>query len=347
MWRTAQLSIGNMITVTSYPIAVLMCVITMICWGSWGNTQKLASKSWKFQLFYWDYTLGILLFSLLLAFTMGSFGDGGRSFIPDLAQAESKWLLWPIIGGIIFNLSNILLVVAIDMAGLAVAFPIGVGLALVLGVITTYITRPEGDPLMLALGVGLIVIAIILDALAFNRLGSRSATLKGIIVSVAAGVLMGFFYSFVADAMGKISMEGGRAVLQAGKLSPYSAMVIFAVGILLSNFVFNTLVMRFPPDGSAPVSYSSYFELGTPKLHLIGMLGGGIWCLGTSFSFISADAVGPALAYGLGQGATMVSAFWGVFIWREFKSAPKGTNALLALMFIFFITGLGILVASK
>ena len=336
-----------MITVTSYPIAVVMCIITMICWGSWGNTQKLASKSWKFQLFYWDYTIGILLFSLLMAFTMGSFGDGGRAFLDDLAQADSKWLLSALIGGIIFNLSNILLVIAIDIAGLAVAFPVGIGLALVLGVITTYAAKPDGNPVMLGLGVALICVAIVVDALAFKRLGGKGATVKGIAVSALAGFLMGFFYSFVAEAMGNIDMSTGKAVLESGKLSPYTAMVVFAAGILISNFVFNTLAMKFPVDGGKSVSYASYLTDGNAKLHFVGILGGSIWCLGTSLSFISANAAGAALAYGLGQGATMVSAFWGVFIWREFKGAPKGTNTLLALMFVFFLAGLSILVASK
>ena len=336
-----------MITVSSYPIAVLMCVVTMICWGSWGNTQKLASKEWKFQLFYWDYTIGILIFSTLLAFTMGSFGSEGRSFLPDLAQAQTKWLLSPLVGGVIFNLSNILLVIAIDIAGLAVAFPVGIGLALVLGVITTYMVKPEGDPMMLALGVAFVVVAIILDALAFKRLGAKGATAKGIIISAAAGILMGFFYSFVANAMGKTHIENGASVLEAGKLSPYSAMVIFAVGIFISNFVFNTLAMRFPIDKSAPVSYGDYFRLGSPRLHAIGVLGGAIWCLGTSLSFISADAAGAALAYGLGQGATMISAFWGVFVWKEFRGAPKGTGSLLALMFLFFLAGLGVIIAAR
>ena len=205
-----------MITVTSYPIAVVMCIVTMICWGSWGNTQKLASKSWKFQLFYWDYTIGILLFSLLMAFTMGSFGDGGRSFLADLSQADSQWLMSALIGGIIFNLSNILLVIAIDIAGLAVAFPVGIGLALVLGVITTYAAKPDGNPVMLGLGVALICVAIVVDALAFKRLGGKGATVKGIAVSALAGFLMGFFYSFVAEAMGNIDMSTGKAVLEYG-----------------------------------------------------------------------------------------------------------------------------------
>src|SRR5512137_1845031 len=138
-----------MIIVESYPLAVFMCVITMLCWGSWANTQKLASKEWRFQLFYWDYAVGVLLLALALAFTLGSTGSGGRPFLADLRQAEGKWLGWALLGGVIFNLSNILLVAAIDIAGLAVAFPIGVGLALVLGVITNYMATPVGNATLL------------------------------------------------------------------------------------------------------------------------------------------------------------------------------------------------------
>jgi glucose uptake protein len=142
-----------MIIVESYPVAVLMCLITMLCWGSWANTQKLASKEWRFQLFYWDYAIGVFLLSLLLAFTMGSTGSGGRGFLADLHQADSQWLVSAFMGGVIFNLSNILLVAAIDIAGLAVAFPVGVGLALCLGVITTYLSNKVGNAQMLGLGV--------------------------------------------------------------------------------------------------------------------------------------------------------------------------------------------------
>ena len=131
--------------VNSYPAAVVFCIITMLCWGSWANTQKLASKEWRFQLFYWDYAIGVLLLSLILAFTMGSTGAEGRGFLADLKQADNQWLWSAFVGGVIFNLSNILLVAAIDIAGLAVAFPVGVGLALVLGVITTYFSNREGN----------------------------------------------------------------------------------------------------------------------------------------------------------------------------------------------------------
>ena len=99
-----------MIIVESYAVAVCLCFITMLCWGSWANTQKLASKEWRFQLYYWDYSLGVLLLALVLAFTLGSFGSAGRGFLPDLDQAESGALLSAFIGGVVFNLANILLV---------------------------------------------------------------------------------------------------------------------------------------------------------------------------------------------------------------------------------------------
>ena len=335
-----------MIVIDSYPVAVIMCVITMLCWGSWANTQKLASKEWRFQLFYWDYAIGVFLLALLLAFTLGSTGTAGRGFLTDLAQADRQWLGSAFLGGVIFNLSNILLVAAIDIAGLAVAFPVGVGLALVLGVITTYLAKPAGNVPMLALGVLAIVVAIIVDALAYKRLTAQSqrTPAKGIVLSVVAGVLMGFFYSFVASAMGKI--DPATHALEAGKLSPYTAIVLFSAGLLLSNFLWNSIVMAKPFVGD-PIPFGDYFSKGNLRLHAIGILGGVIWNLGMSFSIIAANAASPALSYGLGQGATMIGAFWGVFIWKEFKGAPPGTNRLLALMFVFYLVGLAILIGSK
>jgi glucose uptake protein len=335
-----------MLTVESYPVAVGMCIVTMLCWGSWANTQKLASKAWRFQLYYWDYALGVFLFALLLAFTAGSSGSEGRSFIPDLMQADGKWLRSAFVGGVTFNLSNLLLVAAIDVAGMAVAFPVGVGLALVLGVITTYAAKPEGNVPMLAAGVACVMIAIVLDALAYRRLAGagKKTPMQGIVLAVIAGILMGWFYSFVAQAMGNIDTT--TRVLEAGKLSPYTAIVLFSTGLLASNFVWNTIVM-FKPFSGPPVSYRDYFTRGNVRLHSIGILGGLIWNLGMSFSIIASSAASPALSYGLGQGATMIGALWGVFIWKEFKGATPATARLLAAMFLFYVIGLGVLIASK
>jgi glucose uptake protein len=332
-----------MTVVESYPVAVVLCVITMLCWGSWANTQKLASKEWRFELFYWDYAIGVLLFALALAFTLGSTGTAGRSFLADLGQAEGSALMSAFIGGVIFNLSNILLVAAIDIAGMAVAFPIGVGLALVLGVITNYMANPVGNATLLFAGVGGVVAAILLSAMAYSRLPSQGQRTvgKGIAISIVAGVLMGFFYRFVAASMSTDFIN-----LEPGKLGPYTAIVLFSVGLLASNFLWNTIFMKKPFVGP-PVAFGDYFEKGTPRLHLIGILGGAIWNLGMSLSIIASGAAGFAISYGLGQGATLVAAIWGVFIWKEFKGAPAGTSPLLTLMFAAFVVGLTLIVAAR
>ena len=338
-----------MFIVQSSAVAVSMCIVTMLCWGSWANTEKLASKEWSFELYYWDYSIGVLLLALLFAFTLGSTGGEGRGFVADLQQADLKWLGSAFLGGVVFNLGNILLVAAIDIAGMAVAFPIGVGLALVLGVITTYYLTGVGDVAVLAAGVGAVVVAIILDAVAYGRLTTSGTKrpLKGILVSVAAGLLMGWFYSFVAQSMATISTVAGQVTLEpAGKLTPYSALVLFSAGLLASSFVWNSIMMIWPLTG-ARVPFGDYFSKGSLRLHLVGVAGGVIWSLGMCFNVIASTKAGAALAYGLGQGATLIGVVWGVFIWREFKAAPAGTNWYLTAMFAFYILGLGILIVSK
>jgi glucose uptake protein len=228
-----------MFIIESYPLAVLLCVVTMLCWGSWANTQKLASNEWRFQLFYWDYAIGVFLLSLILAFTLGSSGEHGRGFLQDMRQADSQWLGSAFLGGVIFNISNILLVAAIDIAEMAMAFPVGVGLALVLGVLTTCFSTGEGNVPMLAGGVGAIAVAVLLHALANRKLsrGQRSASTKGIVLSILAGVVMGFFHKYVAQARARLETVDGVLTLEAGKLSPYTAIVLFSGGLLLSNFL--------------------------------------------------------------------------------------------------------------
>jgi len=336
-----------MFIISSYSVAVLFCVVTMLCWGSWGNTQKLASQKWPFQLFYWDYVIGLLLFSLLMAFTIGSIGENGRGFISDIAQADSKSMMSAFLGGIIFNFSNILLVIAINISGLAVAFPVGIGLALVIGVFVNYIAAPSGNPLLIFIGVMLIVIAIIIDALIYRRIpadGEKNKSMgKGLLFSVLAGVSMGFFYRFVAAGM---SLD--FASPEAGKMTPYTAVVIFSVGILISNFLWNTINMYYPFSGEK-TTYRQYFSLGTPKLHFVGVLGGAIWCLGMLFNILAAEKASFAISYGLGQGATMVSAAWGVFVWKEFREVKgKSTvSVMTTAMFIVFIIGLGLIILAK
>lgn len=330
-----------MFIIENYQLAIFLCVITMLCWGSWANTQKLASQKWGFPLFYWDYTLGVIILSLVLGLTMGSTGDSGQAFLPNLESASLNAIFYALLGGVVFNIANLLLVAAIDIAGMAIAFPIGIGIALVLGVIVNYAAVPVGDPLLLFGGVGLVTLAIVVDALAYKRISKGAATTKGILISLAAGVLMGFFYRFVAASM---SEDFSSPI--AGLLTPYTAVFIFSIGIFFSNFIFNTFFMYKPISGDK-VTYKDYFKQGTPKLHLIGIFGGVIWCLGFLLNMIAAGEAGFAISYGLGQGATMVAAIWGIFIWKEFKNAPKGTNNLIGLMFFLFISGLSLIIMAK
>ena len=328
-----------MFIVKSYLLAVILCVVTMMCWGSWGNTQKLAGKSWRYELFYWDYVLGILLFSLLVGFTLGSYGEEGRSFLTDLAKVSPSTFGWIILGGIIFNLANILLSASISQAGMSVAFPVGVGLALVLGVIQNYILQAKGNPVLLFLGVALVVVAIVVNGIASGRIQKDSSSgKKGIVLAIVAGVLMSFFYSFVAKGMDLDNFEHPAI----GKATPYTAFFIFSLGIFLSNFLWGTIAMKRPVEGK-PVSYADYFK-GSGKLHWVGILGGVVWGVGTVLSYIAAGKAGAAISYALGQGAPMIAALWGVFVWKEFKGADKKTNAYLAIMFLFFIVGLAMIV---
>ena len=303
-----------MFTVTSLPLAIAFCVVTMLGWGSWANTQKLAGKEkWPFELFYWDYAIGVFLFSLIFAAALG----GGFTVI---AAATIPAL----ISGAIFNVSNLLLVVGIDAAGMSVAFPVGVGLALVIGTIESYLEAPKGNPSMLFGGVALIVFAMIMSAAAHSRLPQSGGKnrLRGLIFSIVAGCIMGLFYPQLMRSIGP------------DKLTPYVALVFFGAGVLLSNFIVNTVFMK-----TGGVTYADYFR-GTGKLHGIGILGGFIWMIALSLNVIASNVAGPAISYALGQGATLIAAIWGVLIWREFQSAPKGTMFYIALMFIGYASGL-------
>jgi len=332
-----------MFIVESYPLAIVFCLITMLCWGSWANTQKLVQKKWRFELFYWDYVLGILLISIIGAFTMGSYGEFGRPFIMDFAQAEKGNIINAFAGGVLFNLANILLTAAIAGAGMAVAFPLGIGLALIIGVIINYLMVSKGNPTLLFLGVALVTLAIVFNAIAYHRHSGdaeKKFTSKWIVVSIIAGVLMSVFYPFIAASM---DLENFVAPA-VGKMTPYTAFVVFAIGIFISNFLFNTILMRRPLEGD-PIKYSEYFK-GRISMHFVGIFGGCIWGLGNLFNLIAAGKAGPAISYGLGQGATLIAALWGVFIWKEFKNSDKSVRNLIAAMFFLFVLGLGLIITA-
>lgn len=337
-----------MILVHNYGLAIFFFVITMICWGSWANTQKLAARTWRFELFYWDLTIGLLLTATIAAFTLGSLGNEGRPFLQDLAQADINSIVDAMLGGIVWNLGNILLTAAIAVAGMSVGFPIGGGLAWILGIIFNFILvildkgKPEGNVALLFIGVMIIIGAIYLSMLAYRRLSKeqKKPSAKGILLSVGAGVLIAFFYGLVVKSIDNEFIIGG-----GGTLTPYTAVFFFAVGIAVSTPLFNPFFMRFPVDGE-PVKMGEYFK-GSLKTHLIGILGGFIWMTGMVVSFMSAGSANPAISYALSNAAPVVAILWGVFIWKEFKDAPKETNKLLASMFVLFLVGLVLISMSN
>lgn len=329
-----------MFIIESYPVAVLFCIVTMLCWGSWANTQKISGTKWRFEYFYWDYVVGIFFISVISAFTLGSTGASGRTFWSDLLQADSSNITSAFIGGIIFNAANILLVAAISIAGMAVAFPVGIGLALILGVLINYQASQKGGFVFLFIGVLLVAIAIILNARAYSKIDNtnRATPRKGILLALAAGILMSFFYRFIAASMDLQNFHTPAA----GKMTPYSAVFIFSLGVLISNILFNTILIKKPLSGT-PGSYADYFS-ASPKWHLAGLIGGIIWGIGNSFNLIAAGKAGAAVSYGLGQGATLVAALWGVFVWKEFKGGSGAVPALLVAMFCCFIAGLAFII---
>lgn len=321
----------------AYAAALLFMLVSMICWGSWANTMKLA-PGWRFQLYYWDYVAGILLGSLLWGATLGSTGPGPQSLGANLAQADAGSVIDGLAAGAIFNVANLLLVAAIELAGLAVAFPIGIGLALVVGVLLNYLIAPRGNPALLFGGVALVIAAIVLDAAAYRRKEPARAalTVRAIGISVACGVLMGLFYPFVT-----------RASTGPHALGPYAVAVVFAIGVLVCAVPVNYFLMRRPITGGPPLAMRDYVR-GSTRWHLAGLIGGLIWCTGTVFNFVAAHAqiVGPAISYAIGQGATLVSAIWGVAVWQEFRGAPLAARRLLTWMFVCFVAGLGLVAVA-
>jgi glucose uptake protein len=321
-----------MFTPQNLGIALAMMITSAICWGSWANTYK-GVKNYRFELFYWDYAIGIFLISLVLAFTMGSSGHDSSSFINNVHSADTSNIVWTMVGGAIFNLANLLLVAAIDMAGLAVALPVSIGIALVVGVVLNYILQPKGNAPFLALGVTCAVIAVILDGKAFGNLGGgRTASRKSIVICIVSGVLMGLWSPFTS-----------YGATRGNALTPYSSVVFLTLGALLSCFIWNLYFMKKPLAGD-PIGFGGFFN-ASPSAHLLGLFGGVIWGTGTVFNVVAGKATTFAISYAIGQSAPMVGALWGIFAWKEFAGSGSRAKFYLALMFVFY--GLAILMVAK
>ena len=324
-----------MVLVTNIPLAIICCIYCCICWGSWGNTQKLVQqKDWKSSLFYWDYIGGFFLTALL-----GLLAFNGGGIFENLSWASIGWAM---LGGLVWNIANIFLTAANGIAGLSVAFPIGGGFGWVGGIIFNYFVAGfSGNKILLWIGVVLAVAAMLLSALSYKKLTSTQAKspLKGIVYAFISGFGFAFFYGLVVKST---AAEFGGS----GTLSPYQAVFFFALAVLISTLFFNPIVMKNSVEGTATMK--DYFSKGDARTHLIGMLGGFIWMSGMVISLMSAGAqVNKAVAYALSNASPLIAMIWGVFIWKEFKNAPKGTNKYVAAMFLSFLAALVIITLSN
>src|SRR5271170_489407 len=322
-----------MFTPTTFGAALLMMIVSAACWGSWANTYK-GVKNYRFELFYWDYAIGIFVAALILGLTMGSTRPDASSLLRNIHSADISNVINALIGGALFNLANLLLVAAIDMAGLAIAFPISIGIALVVGVVLSYALQPKGNALLLALGVACALVAVLLDGKAYGSLADagRPVSKKSLITCVVSGILMGLWAPFMTHAM-----------TRGNTLGPYSAAVFLTLGALLSCFIWNIYFMKHPLVGE-PVSFTGFFS-GPASGHLLGLFGGCIWGVGTVFNLVAASFTGVAISYAIGQSAPMVAALWGILAWKEFANSGPRAKAYLGLMFVFY--GLAIFLVAR
>jgi glucose uptake protein len=316
----------------SYSIALVLTIMSTVFWGSWANTYK-GTRNYPFALFYWDYMVGVVLCSFLFAFTLGTFGSSGQPFLANLRSADAINWLFALLAGAIFNVANILLVAAIDMAGLAIAFPVAIGIAVVEGVVLSYALQPVGSVPYLAGGVVLAVVAVLFDAQAYRTLSAnpeRAPASRGIFVSVVSGVLMGAFAPFVT-----------RSMTHGNTLTPYSVAALFSLGALACCGIANTYMMRHPVHGPQ-VAFSDYPRAGS-RNHALGVLGGAAWAIGTCLNFIGAGFLGVPISYAIGQSAPLIAAAWGVLVWHEFRGANSRAWTALALMAVCYVAAIGLI----
>lgn len=357
-----------MLLPTTYTITIALIFLSILCWGFWASTFK--KSLWRFELYYIDFSLGTVLAALLAAFTVGSMGSD-ISVEDTFLLVGKKQILLAFGAGCLFNLANMLIVAGVEMAGMSVAFPVGIGLALIVGAIWNYFAQQAGSAAMVFGGVALVLISVILSAVAHGKMQAirkRAAAAlaaemqppeedpklaasnarrkkaaeeagpgayRGVWLAIAGGMLLGTFYPVMM-----MSTEG-----ELGISNPFAVTLIFSIGILLSTFIYNLYFMNLPVKG-LPISFFAYFT-GSMGQHAMGLLGGMIWMIGACANFSAGAAQGEAklgawVSYAFGQGAVLVSLICGMMIWKEFSGADGGTKRLLGILSLLFLIGLGL-----
>jgi glucose uptake protein len=342
-----------MILPGSHSAVLILLIVGMVGWGMWANTFKAAGARWRFELFYFDFALGVVLAAALIALTAGSLGFDGFSLADDLVLAGKRQDLFAFVAGGIFNLGNMLLLGAVSVAGMAVAFPAGMGFALIVAAFWSFALNPGVNAAFLFTGAGAVLAAIVFDILALKTWSDtqlkipvepgkgksrKSASSRGVFLSIGGGLLLGSFSPLIQMTR---NAENG--------LGPYSLGFIFAIGVFVSTFVFNLFFMNLPVQGD-PVDVARYFRVKF-KLHALGMLGGIVWYVGMITSLIGgrvegAAQVTPPVSYVLAQGGIVIAALCGLFLWRELEGADSSVKTHLGLMFFLLLVGIGLSAAG-
>jgi glucose uptake protein len=333
-----------MILPASYTAALILLIAGMIGWGMWANLFKAAGGKWRFELFYFDFAIGMVLAATLLALTAGSLGFDGFSFADDLRLAGKRQDLFGFSAGLIFNLGNMLLLGAVSITGMAVAFPAAMGCELIVAGFWNFALNPGGNAKLLVLGAAVVAAAIVFDILAFKTWSAaaaalksrkRKASLKGVFLSLGGGLLLGSFAPLIQ--MGRAGENG---------LGPYSIGFIFSIGVLFSTFVFNLFFMNLPVQGG-PIEMREYFRAKLAR-HGLGIAGGMVWYIGMIASLVAGRLEGkaqvsPLVSYVLGQGGIVIATLCGLFLWREYADADDSVKVRLGLMFVLLLAGIGVL----
>jgi len=328
---------------------ILLMLICMLCCGSWAVGYKMVRK-YRFELFYFDFSLGLGLLALICAFTVGSLGWDGFNFTDDLRNAHKQTLLWAFLAAVIFNFGNMLMMAAVSVAGLALAFPTAFGVAMVVGVWMDFLGRPGGNATILLGGTLLILVSVILNSSGYSylkilqhealaRAGKakstrRPSSIKGVILAVVGGLVMGTYAPLLVRAQDPDFGVG-----------PYALLFLFAAGVFFSTFVYNLFFMNLPVEGD-PLEMGDYLKAPLQN-HFYGFGSGVIWGIGTLAAFVATTPkgdthLGPPLAALLGQAAPIVAALWGLLVWRETKGGDTRVRAFAAITLVLFALGLAV-----
>lgn len=341
-----------MILPSSPFVCFLLILFGVVCWGSWVNTFKLGGK-WRFELYYFDFAVGMLLAATVSAFTLGSLGFDGFLFMDDILQTGKRNLATAVVAGMIFNLGNMLLLGGVSIVGMSAALPMGLGLAALSAIAAGYVLHPSGNAVFLFGGAAVVTAAAVFFAISSQRyqallLEERAkagllktsklvVSPKAVIASMAGGGILGISFPLL-----------DLARTYGPTMGPYAASFMFAMGVFLSTFVLNLFFMNLPLQG-APVEIRDYFIKGSVKSHLLGLGGGIIWHLGLLSIAVAAAAepayrTSPSVLVSLPHAAALVAFLYGALVWKEYARADSRVKNMLTMGLVLFAVGL-ILVA--